>query len=60
MGPVERIVTLDSATLSLLIERGRVAVDEYQAEHGLIADDELAAVDRVWPAQAPTRARSSP
>jgi hypothetical protein len=26
----------------------------------LIADDELAAVDRVWPAQAPTRARSSP
>lgn len=39
----------ESAKLRLLVERGRSAVDEYQAEHGSIADDDLAAVDRAWP-----------
>jgi hypothetical protein len=40
----------ESAKLRLLVERGRVAVDAYEAEHAVIADDELDAVDRAWPA----------
>ena len=40
----------ESAKLRLLVERGRVAVDEYEAEHGPIPAEDLDAVDRAWPA----------
>lgn len=40
----------ESAKLRLLVERGRTAVREYEVEHGPIPDDDLAAVDRAWPA----------
>ena len=40
----------ESAKLRLLVERGRAAVDEYEAEHGPIPAEDLHAVDRAWPA----------
>ena len=40
----------ESARLRLLVEGGRAAVREYEAEHGPIAGDHLEAVDRAWPA----------
>ena len=40
----------ESAKLRLLVERGRVAVRDYETEHGSIPDDDLHAVDRAWPA----------
>jgi hypothetical protein len=40
----------ESAKLRLLVERGRAAVDEYEAEHGPIPAEDLDAVDRAWPA----------
>ena len=40
----------DSAKIRLLVERGRTAVREYEVAHGSIPDDDLAAVDRAWPA----------
>jgi hypothetical protein len=40
----------ESAKLRLLVERGRAAVGDYEAEHGPVPIDDLEAVDRVWPA----------
>lgn len=40
----------ESAKLRLLVERGRRAVREYEDAHGPIADAQLDAVDRAWPA----------
>jgi hypothetical protein len=39
----------ESARMRLLVERGRTAVRVYEAEHGPIDVDVLAAVDRAWP-----------
>jgi hypothetical protein len=36
--------------LQVLIERGRKAVEEYEAEHGPISAQALADVDAQWPA----------
>lgn len=36
--------------LQVLIERGRKAVEEYEAEHGSISAQALADVDAQWPA----------
>jgi hypothetical protein len=40
----------ESAKLRLLVERGRAAVDEYEAQQGPIPAEDLDAVDRAWPA----------
>lgn len=40
----------ESAKIRLLVERGRMAVRDYEVAHGSIPDDDLEAVDMAWPA----------
>ena len=40
----------ESAKTRLLVERGRTAVRDYELAHESIPEDDLAAVDRMWPA----------
>ena len=40
----------DGLRREVLLHRGRKLIEDYEAEHGAITDEELSAVDAKWPA----------